>query len=217
MSINPSPSSTTDLISAITEAAVTPNDYELVRNLGRVLGITADQQVLLLSGDVALQQTLAETMNCQVTLFDGDMQHMPYADQHFDSVIVARPIMKALLPITRELARVTKINGMLGMILLNLHADYVAESHTDVIERPVFGSLLRPAAAFRAVLAESGFTAFVSTARKSDLLRNVRETYRQYLLQPAAVSQPSDAAAQALHMLTNDGVAVTLITAERAF
>jgi hypothetical protein len=65
------------------------------------------------------------------------------------------------------------------------------------------------------VLAESGWTAFVSTPRQGDLLRATRDTYRQYLLEPAAEAVPR-VAPQALQLLATDGVAVTLITAEQA-
>lgn len=208
----------TEVVHAIVNAAIEPNNYELIRNVGRVLGITSGQHVLLLSSESALQQVLSDTFNCDVTLFNGDMRQMPYGEDAFDSVIVARPITTALLPIARELARVVKLNGTLGMVVLSLHADFVTEANVGADQLNIFGSMLRPAAAYRAVLAESGFTAFVSTPRREDLLRSVRDTYRQHLLQPTTTgSQPaSDVPTQVMNLLATEGVAITLITAEKA-
>jgi ubiquinone/menaquinone biosynthesis C-methylase UbiE len=206
-----------DLIDTVAHAVIEPNNYELVRNLGRVLGIRDAQQVLLIAQIHTLQQALSDEFHCDVTLFDEDVQQLPFADDQFDSIIVARPLTTALLPITRELARVLKLHGTLGVLALSLHADYVSEAYgAEYVDR--LGAVLRPAAAYRAVLAESGFTAFVSTPRKSDLLRSARETYRQYMLQPAApVAQPTpEPTAQVLNLLATDGIAATLITAEKA-
>ncbi len=194
-------------------ATIKPQNYELMRNLGRVLGIQPGQQVLLLSNDDALQHTLADEFRCDIKLFDGELQQLPFADAQFDAVIVARALHGALPTLTRDLARVTKPRGTLGMIVLNVHADYVAQAG-DAIQS-LHGAMLRPAAAYRAVLAESGWTAFVSTPRQGDLLRATRETYRQYLLEPVAEATPH-VAPQALQLLATDGVTVTLITAEQA-
>ncbi len=194
-------------------AAIEPQQYELVRNLGRVLGIQPEHQVLVLSNDDALQHALANEFGCDVTLLDDVQQQLPFADAQFDAVIVARAVLAALPPFTRELARVTKQRGTLGMIVLNVHADYVAQA--DDALQSLHGAMLRPAAAYRAVLAESGWTAFVSTPRQGELLRATRNTYRQYLLEPAAEAAPR-VAPQALQLLATDGVAVTLITAEQA-
>ncbi len=196
-----------DLVDATVAAAIEPQNYALVRNLGHVLGITPTHNVLLLAADATLQQTLADTFGCTISLFDGDMQQVPFEQAQFDSVIVARPVRDALLPVARELARVTKGGGTLGMIVVNVHADYV-DTVGSVAALP--GALLRPAASYRAVLAESGWTAFVSTPRHGDLLRATRDTYRQYLLQPADVVSP------AMQLLATDGVALTMITAENA-
>lgn len=195
-------------------AAIEPHDYELVRNLGRVLGIQPTQEVLLLSSDEALQQALAGEFRCHVTAVAGDMQQLPFADGYFDSVVVACALPNDLLPLARELARVTKWRGTLGMIVLNVHADYVAhaEGNASLLHR----MLARPAAAYRAVLAESGWTAFVSTPRNNDLLRPVRDTYRQHLLAPVSDATPADEQPQALRLLAANGVNATLITAEQA-
>jgi len=194
-------------------AAIEPQNYELVRNLGRVLGIEPDQEVLVLSNDDALQHALADEFGCDVTLFDGAMQQLPFANARFDVVIVARALLDVLLPVTRELARVTKTRGTLGMIVLNVHADYVAQAGDAI--KSLHGAMLRPAAAYQAVLAESGWTAFVSTPRQGNLLRATRDTYRQYLLDPAVAAAPR-VAPQALQLLATDGVTVTLLTAEQA-
>jgi ubiquinone/menaquinone biosynthesis C-methylase UbiE len=174
--------------------------------------------MLLLAGDTTLQQVLSDEFGCDVTLFDGDMRHLPYDDAQFDSVIVARPITSALLPITRELARVVKLHGTLGMIVLHAHADYAIETMQGTENVELLGTLVRPAAAYRAVLAESGFTAFVSTPRQAEVLRNVRDAYRQHLLQPVTSHEQAavDVPAQALRVLANEGIGVTLITAEKA-
>ena len=196
-----------DLVDATIAAAIEPQNYEMVRSLGHVLAIAPTHNVLLLAADATLQQTLADTFGCTITLFEGDMQQVPFEQAQFDSVIVARPVRDALLPVTRELARVTKPGGTLGMVVVNVHADYV-DMLGSVTALP--GALLRPAASYRAVLAESGWTAFVSTPRHGDLLRATRDTYRQYLL------QPGDAVSPAIQLLATDGVALTLITAENA-
>src|ERR1044071_7479838 len=89
------------------------NHHELLRHLGQVLGIKAQDRLLLIigsSGDEA-RQMLAEAFNCEVEIFTSDLGALPYEAGQFDSAIVAVPLAKGLHAAARELSRVLKPAG----------------------------------------------------------------------------------------------------------
>jgi len=204
------------LVDAVISNALQPNDYELLRRLGQVLGINADSRVLLVAELAHQAQAALESEHgCKVEVFQGDLRSLPYAAHSFDSAIIAVPLLRELQPVARELSRVLKPKGYLGMVVFSVYRDQMPED-TSLFHQvtPLLASS-RPAAVYRAVLAESGFTAFVSDDRKREL-RRVAESYRQHLLpEPTAVSQTQSAAVQALGLLATGIVGVTLITAEK--
>lgn len=204
------------LIEAVVANALQPNDYELLRRLGKVLGINADSRVLLVAEPADSARAALETeLGCSVEVFRGDLRTLPYDPQTFDSAIIAVPLSKELQPVARELSRVLKPKGYLGMVAFSVYRDQMPDD-TGLFDQvtPLLATS-RPAAVYRAVLAECGFTAFVSEDRKREL-RRVAESYHQHMLpEDAAASQPTTTAAQALGLLATGTVGVTLITAEK--
>lgn len=204
------------LVDAVIANALQPNDYELLRRLGQVLGIHADSRVLLVAQPAHQAQVALESEHgCKVEVFRGDLRNLPYTAHSFDSAIIAVPLSRDLQLVARELSRVLKPKGYLGMVAFSVYRDQMPED-TSLFNQvtPLLASS-RPAAVYRAMLAESGFTAFVSEDRKRDL-RRLAESYRQHLLpETVAESQPQSAAVQALGLLATGIVGVTLITAEK--
>lgn len=207
------------LLDAVVATALQPNNHELLRRLGLVLGIGANSRVLLVAeAAVEARRVLEEEQGCQVEVFHGDLRQLPYASAEFDSAIVALPIEKDLHAAARELSRVLKPNGGLGLVVFSIHREQMPDDDRLFAQVTPLLTLSRPAAVYRAVLAECGFTAFVSEDRKRGL-RQTLASYRQHLVSPeggdTAQEQPRDALAQALDLLTTGGVGVTLITAEK--
>lgn len=206
------------LLDTIVTATIQPNNYELLRHLGQVLGLRSDHSVLLIADQLeSAQQVLMDQIGCQIELFKGDLQRLPYADATFDSLIVAQPVTQPLHPIARELARVLKPNGMLGMIICNVHPDQVFGKAAFEHTKPLT-AISRPATIYRAVLAESGFTAFVSENRRRSLHQTTLESYRQHILQSTADApvQAKDVASQVLSLMASGSISLTLVTAEKA-
>lgn len=208
--------SQSSLVDAVVTTALQPNNYELLRRLGQVLGINADSRVLLVTEPADQAQTALETeLGCSVEVFRGDLRQLPYAAGTFDSAIVALPVSKTLQAVARELSRVLKPKGYLGIIAFSIHREQMPEDTSLFDQVTPLLATSRPAAVYRAVLAECGFTAFVSEDRKREL-RRVAEIYRQHMLPDDVASAPPQAtAAQALGLLATGVVGVTLITAEK--
>src|SRR3712207_9024813 len=57
------------------------------------------------------------------SLQTGALSALPFEYQTFDAVIVAVPVMAGLQRVARDLARVLKRSGRLGMIALSLYRD----------------------------------------------------------------------------------------------
>jgi hypothetical protein len=206
------------LLDTIVAAAVQPNNYELLHHLGQVLGLRSDHTVLMIADQLeAAHQVLIDQMGCQIEVFKGDPQHLLYEDATFDSLIVVQPVTQPLHPVARELARVLKPNGMLGMIIVNVHPDQIFGKAAFEHTKPLT-AISRPAAIYRAVLAESGFTAFVSENRRRSLHQTALESYRQHILQSSAdvPAQAEDVVSQALSLMISGSIGVTLVTAEKA-
>lgn len=205
------------LIDAIVVHALQPNKHELLRRLAQVLGITAASDVLLIADQADTSGAMLESeLRCAVTRYDGDLRQLPFAERHFDTVIVALPVTRHLHAVARELHRVLKPNGTLGMVAFSLYRDQMPDDPA-LVERVVpLLATSRPAAAYRAVLAESGFTAFVSQDRGREVRRTALDSYRRHMLSHRSGDQPVDPATQALELLAAGGIAVTLITAEKA-
>ena len=109
-----------------------------------------------------------------------------------------------------ELARVLKRSGRLGIVALSPYRDQVIdEAGAKLIQQPQGFGQIRPAAAYRAVLGEAGFTAFLFEDRRRELRRSAQAIYRQHMLEPTA---PTTAAVE---LLAAGGVSMTLITAEK--
>lgn len=203
------------LVGAVVSNALQPNNYELLRRLGQVLGINADSRVLLVAEPADQAHTALETeLGCSVDVFRGDLRKLPYATGTFDSAIVAVPLSKDLQIVARELSRVLKPKGYLGIVAFSIHREQMPDDTSLFDQVTPLLATSRPAAVYRAVLAECGFTAFVSEDRKREL-RRVAAGYSQHMLPEAVSDQPQDTAAQALGLLATGIVGVTLITAEK--
>jgi SAM-dependent methyltransferase len=205
------------LVNTIVTVAVQPDDYASLRHLSQVLNLQADQTVLLIADRLGeARQVLIDQIGCRVETFEGDLRHLPHADATFDSVIVMRPLPQLLHPIAQELARVLRPNGTLGLFIFNVHPDQVFGKAAFEHAKPLT-AISRPAATYRAVLAESGFTAFVSENRRS-LRQTSLESYRKHMLQSTAdaPAPAKHATSQALDLVASGSVSVTIVTAEKA-
>jgi hypothetical protein len=121
------------LLHEIITNTVQPNNHELLRHLGQVLGIKADNQVLLVTSSETdeMRQALAEEFGCEVQVFQGDLRHLPYTAGEFHSAIVAVPIVKDLHVVARELSRVLKPAGSLGMVIFSVYRDQMPEDRAS--------------------------------------------------------------------------------------
>lgn len=199
----------------------------LVQHLAHVLDVQPHERVLLIPGDDALAGlTLAQTFDCQVTVLlneatpveptdprlsveQGTVQALPLPDATFDAVIVVTPITSGLMAAARELARVLHRTGRLGMVAFSPYRDQIGEDASmEVAHASVMGQV-RPAAAYRAVLGEAGFTAFLAEDRRRSVRQSAAAIYREHMLR----DEPRDTT---LSLLASGGLNVTLITAEKA-
>jgi hypothetical protein len=98
----------------------------------------------------------------------------------------------------------------------SVHRDQLADESFAIAGSVPLLAAIRPAAVYRALLAESGFTAFVSMDRRRDVRRSALESYQEHLLGKHEPSAPGDAAAQALGLIANGAVEVTIITADKS-
>ncbi len=203
--------------------------HDVVRHLGRVLDVKQDERVLLVPGDGVLTAlTLVNDFGCRVSVLrgpgdelaiqpaddridldEGLLTALPYESETFDAIIVAIPITTGLQRVARELSRVLRRTGRLGMVALSLYHDQVGEEAGTVVQQSQRSGAIRPAAAYRAVLGEAGFTAFLSEDRRRELRRSAQAIYREHMLEPAALTNPT------LGLLAAGGVSMTLITAEK--
>jgi ubiquinone/menaquinone biosynthesis C-methylase UbiE len=146
----------------------------------------------------------------RIDLRVGALDTLPFDAETFDAVIVAVPMMTRLQRVAGELARVLKRSGRLGIVALSPYRDQVIdEAGARLIQQPQGFGQIRPAAAYRAVLGEAGFTAFLFEDRRRELRRSAQAIYRQHMLEPA---EPTTAAVE---LLAKGGVSMTLITAEK--
>lgn len=207
------------LVDAIVANVLHPNNHDLLRHLGQVLGVGLASEVLLIvEADTAAQDGLKAALGSPAEVFHGDLRHLPYETGRFDSAIVAVPLSKHLHSVARELSRVLKPNGGLGMVIFSVYRDQMPDD-TELFEQvtPLIATA-RPAAAYRAVLAESGFTAFVSEDRRREVRRAARDNYRHLLLNRGDQStEPQDLASKAIGLMATGGIGLTLITAEKSF
>lgn len=196
-----------------------PNNHELLRHLGQVIGLREDAQVLLIAGSVneEAQQVLLDAFTCQVEVFQGDLRHLPFETSRFDHAIVAVPITRDLHVVARELSRVLKSAGSLGMVVFSAYRDQMPDD-VDFNQVVSLIETARPAAVYRAVLAECGFTAFVTKDRRQDLRRAALANYRQHMLHRVSdlPSYAPGVTPQALSLIASGSVSITLITAEKA-
>ena len=206
------------LLSAIVANALQPNNYELLRRLGQVLNIGSQSRVLLIADNADQARRVLETgLGCRVEIYVGDLGRLPYEARYFDNAIVAVPILKGLHAIARELSRVLRPNGTLGMVVLSAYRDQLPDDEQLSAQVLPLIATTRPAAGYRAVLAECGFTAFVTDDRKRDLRRAALASYRQHMLpENAEVPRVQDTVTQAIGLLATGGVGVMLITAEKS-
>lgn len=199
----------------------------LVQHLAHVLGVLPHERVLLIPGnDTVAGLTLAQTFDCQVTVLlneasaveptdprlsveRGTVQSLPLPDATFDVVIVVTPITSGLMAAAGELARVLHRTGRLGMVTFTLYRDQIGEDASMEVGQASLMGQVRPAAAYRAVLGEAGFTAFVAEDRRRSVRQSAAAIYREHMLR----NEPRDTT---LSLLANGGLNVTLITAEKA-
>lgn len=211
------PDEQNSLVEAIVANVVQPNNHELLRHLGQVLGISPTTRVLLIAeSDQQAPDVLKHVLDCDLEVYQGEPHALPFDDQSFDSAIVVAPISKLLPTVANELSRVLRPNGCLGIAVFSVYRDQVPED-AALYER-VMPLLVtsKPAAAYRAVLAETGFTAFVSEDRRHNVRRSARDTYREHMLRQNTDTEQQDPASQALGLIATGGVGLTLITAEKS-
>lgn len=206
------------LVNAIVANVLHPNNHEILRHLGQVLGIGASSRVLLIvEAGEGTQEGLQGAIEGETEVYHGSLQQLPYEAAQFDSAIVAVPIQTHLHAVARELSRVLKPNGSLGMIVFAVYRDQMPDDEEVFAQVMPLIATTRSAAAYRAVLAESGFTAFVSEDRRREVRRTARDNYRHLLVNRSDEQPtPADAAAQALNLMATGGVSLTLITAEKS-
>ncbi len=191
----------------------------LIGHLGHVLNLQATDRVLLIPGEVpAAGLRLLQDIGCDLTVVvpagaadltsdphlhieAGALPALPFADASFDAVIVAAPLTSGVQHSANELARLVAHSGRLGMLLWSAYPDQLAE---DAAPAPVMQA--RPAAAYRAVLGEAGFTAFLVEDRR----RTVRKTAAAY--RALGLEATPDTT---LELLATGGLTVTLLTAEK--
>lgn len=203
------------LLDALSNSALQTNDHVLLRRIGDVLGIGQGSRVLLIAASHSEAQAVLEaTFGCQVTVV-GE-QALPFEAESFDHAIVTSPLTRPVPAVGRELARVLKPRGTLGMLVYSLYRDQLGDDGGPVAGSVPLLAAIRPAAAYRAVLAECGFTAFVSMDRRRDVRRSALEIYREHMLGKPEPGASDDAAAQALGLIANGAVKVTIITAEKS-
>jgi SAM-dependent methyltransferase len=204
-----------DLLDALSTSALQPNDHVLLRRLADVLGIGEASRVLLIAAPHSeAQSVLQATFGCEV--FVAGEHPLPFDAESFDSAIVTSPLTRPVQAVGRELARALKPRGTLGMLVYSVYRDQLGDETGQGYGSTPLLAAIRPAAAYRAVLAECGFTAFVSMDRRRDVRRSALEVYREHLLGSAAPSRHDNAAAQALGLIANGAVEVTIITAEKS-
>ncbi|HZB94428.1 MAG TPA: methyltransferase domain-containing protein [Herpetosiphonaceae bacterium] len=224
-------SSMTSPLQLVLTTSLAQEAHDVVRHLGRVLDIQKDDHVLLIPGDGVLTAlTLVNEFGCRVSVLTGphdehtiqpaderidleagSLTALPFESATFDAVIVSIPVVTGLQRVARELSRVLNRSGRLGMVALSLYRDQVADEAGAVIQQSQGGGQIRPAAAYRAVLAEAGFTAFLSEDRRRELRRSAQAIYREHMLEPGASHR------ETLGLLAAGGVSMTLITAEKGF
>jgi hypothetical protein len=206
------------LLHEIVANTIQPNNHELLRHLGQVLGIKANDHVLLISNSEnnETRQALVQEFACEVQVFQGDLRQLPYNAGQFHCAIVAVPIAKDLHIVARELSRVLKPAGSLGMIVFSVYRDQMPEDAEADQVLPLIATA-RPAAVYRAVLAECGFTAFVTKDRRRELRRAAISNYSQHMLHGLAQSSSElpESTNQALGLIASGSVSITLITAEK--
>lgn len=225
----PAPLRTAGALQTVWTTSLAQEAQEIVRHLGNVLDIQPGENVLFVPSEGSLTAlTLANEFKCQVTVLinpgdepivhpahehitiqTGSLDALPFDAQSFDVVIVAMPLSTGLLRTSNELARVLKRSGRLGVVVLSLYHDQLSDENGIIANLGAQAAQVRPAAAYRAVLAEAGFTAFLSEGRRRALRRTAQAIYREHMLQPAAP------AAEALGLFATGGISMTLITAEK--
>lgn len=205
------------LVEAIVANVVQPNNHEVLRHLGQVLGISSTTRVLLITeSDQQAPEVLRQTLDCELELYQGELQALPFDDHSFDSAIVVAPISKHLHTVAKELLRVLRPNGCLGMVVFSVYREQVPEDAALYEQVMPLLATSKPAAAYRAVLAETGFTAFVSEDRRHNVRRSARDSYREHMLRQNNENEQLDPASQALGLIATGGVGLTLITAEKS-
>jgi SAM-dependent methyltransferase len=223
---------TTSPLQTVLSTSLARESQDIIRHLGRVLDLRKDERVLLIPGDGAFAAlTLVNTYGCDVTVLNnvageelvqpsderihfnvGALDSLPFEAGYFDAVLVAVPVTTRLQRVARELARVLKRSGRLGMVALSVYRDQVAdEAGAVVVQQSQGHGQIRPAAAYRAVLGEAGFTAFLHEDRRRELRRSAQEIYRQHMIEP----EPATSSNATLRLLAAGGVSMTLITAEK--
>lgn len=216
-------------LQAVMATSLAQEAHDVVRHLARVLDVKAGDRVLLIPGDGVLAAlTLINDYGCNVSVLasagdepaikptderielnTGSLDALPFASETFDAVIVTVPLTSGVQSIARELARVLKRCGRLGVVALSPYRDQIGDDARGIMQQFHGTGQIRPAAAYRAVLAEAGFTAFLSEDRRREFRRSAEAIYREHMLENTA---PNTAT---LGVLAAGGVSMTLLTAEK--
>ncbi len=225
----PTPTRAIGSIQTVWSTSLAQEAHDIVRHLGNVLDIQPGEHVLFVPSEGSITAlTLANEFDCQVTVLvnpgdepivhpahdhitiqAGSLDALPFEARAFDVAIVTIPLASGLQRTANELARVLKRSGRLGVVALSLYQDQLSDEQGVVAHMGEQATQVRPAAAYRAVLGEAGFTAFLSEDRRRALRRTAQAIYREHMLQPTAP------AADALGLYATGGISMTLITAEK--
>lgn len=225
----PATARTSGSLQTVWTTSLAQEAQDIVRHLGDVLAIRADEKVLFVPSDGSLTAlTLADEFHCDVTVLvnpadapavhpaheridvhSGALDNLPFGPESFDVAIVAIPMAAGLQRVANELARVLKRSGRLGVVALSLYRDQLGDEQNSVANLGQQASHVRPAAAYRAVLGEAGFTAFLSEDRRRALRRSAQAVYREHMLHQTAPNE------EALGLFAAGGISMALITAEK--
>lgn len=242
-----------ELVRLLIGEALLPGPHGLCSHIGRVLDIQPHDHVLLVSSNPAASAaSLAEEFGCSVVAVTtkadqlersrrraertrrvevraGSIERLPFRTQRF-SVAISEGAFAASsdkAAAATQLHTVLSPKGRVALAEPTLYREMISEELVPLFTwlTPFAGA--RPAGVYRSILAERGFTDFITEDRRGDVLR-AAEIARQKLMLVGLTSTPEDLGtqgedveasvrlAQSVLDLISKGVAsFTLVTAER--
>lgn len=244
-----------EMVRTLIGDSLQPGIYGLLQHTGKVLDLDENDRVLFLSADPAAGAlALAREFVCnvyalapspeavergrrridgsdeaeRVTIVYGCIDQLDLPDESFDAVISEGIFASSTnrLAAVDGMYKVLRSQGRLAITEPTAYFDLAPEEL-----RPLFRwiSLLeqaRPAAVYRSLLGERGFTAFVTEDRRQDLQRAVEATRQKLMLSNLSNTTytPNDnddlevsvrLARQILDLITNGVASYVLISAEK--